>query len=143
MRNIASLVGLVIGLYSPMIVFAAEPASVASNIISQSHIRSLAASCAACHGTNGNSANAISTSSNSTNNNSSGTIPSISSIYKPTFIAQMLAFRSGERPATVMHRHAKGLTLQEIDSLAEYFAKQPRQPVRAISSQTLSEIFPN
>lgn len=148
MRNIASLVGLVIGLYSPMIVFAAEPASVASNIISQSHIRSLAASCAACHGTNGNSANAISTSSNSTggnstNNNSSGNIPSISSIYKPTFIAQMLAFRSGERPATVMHRHAKGLTLQEIDSLAEYFAKQPRQPVRAISSQTLSEIFPN
>ena len=101
--------------------------------VSENHIRSLAASCAACHGTNGNSAVG----------NSAGNTPSISNIYKPTFVAQMLAFRSGERPATVMHRHAKGLTLQEIDGLAEYFSKQPRHPVRAISPQHLSETYPN
>ncbi|HSI43804.1 MAG TPA: c-type cytochrome [Methylotenera sp.] len=106
--------------------------------ISENHIRSLAASCAACHGTNGNSAIG-----NSVIDNSPGNTPSISNIYKPTFVSQMRAFRSGERPATVMHRHAKGLTLQEIDGLAEYFSKQPRQPVKAISPQHLSETYPN
>lgn len=111
--------------------------------ISENHIRSLAGSCAACHGTNGNSAIGNSAIGNSAVGNSPGNTPSISNIYKPTFVAQMLAFRSGERPATVMHRHAKGLTLQEIDGLAEYFSKQPRQPVKAISPQHLSETYPN
>lgn len=135
LRNIVILAGLIIGLFSPMI-FAIEPVSSDASAnqvqINQSHIRSLAASCAACHGTNGNSASA----------NSAGT-PSISNIYKPTFVGKMLAFRSGESSATVMHRHAKGLTLEEIDSLAEYFSKQPRQAVRVISPQNLSETYPN
>lgn len=117
--------------------------------IRQLHIRSLAASCAACHGTNGNSAAGNSTTANSTNGYSAGStsspssIPSISNIDKPTFIAQMMAFRSGERPATVMHRHAKGLTIQEIENLAEYFSTQPRQPVSAIRPQNLSADYPN
>jgi len=75
------------------------------------HTRSLAASCAACHGTNGNSA--------------SSNTPSIASMDKATIVSRMLAFKSGERPATVMHRHAKGLTNQEIEDLAEYFSQQP------------------
>jgi cytochrome c553 len=75
------------------------------------HIRTLAASCAACHGTNGNSV---------------GGTPVLAGLDQRHFISQMLAFRSGERPATVMHRHAKGLTPEEIEQLASYFAAQKR-----------------
>jgi sulfide dehydrogenase cytochrome subunit len=75
------------------------------------HIRTLAASCAACHGTNGNSV---------------GGTPVLAGLDQGHFTSQMLAFRSGERPSTVMHRHAKGLTPAEIEQLAHYFAAQPR-----------------
>lgn len=101
--------------------------------VSSTHIRTLASSCAACHGTNGNSASG----------DSAGTTPSISHIDKSLFMSEMFAFRSGERPATVMHRHAKGLTNQEIEDLAEYFSKQPRQTIHAIPSQRLSKDYPN
>lgn len=76
-----------------------------------SHIRTLAGSCAACHGTNGNSV---------------GGTPVLAGLDRNLFVGQMLAFRSGERASTVMHRHAKGLTEAEIAQLAEYFAAQPR-----------------
>lgn len=77
----------------------------------ESHIRTLAGSCAACHGTNGNSV---------------GGTPVLAGLDRNLFVSQMLAFRSGERASTVMHRHAKGLTEAEIALLAEYFAAQPR-----------------
>lgn len=44
------------------------------------------------------------------------------------FVLQMQAFRSGERSATVMQRHAKGLTAEEIEQLATYFSQQKRIP---------------
>ncbi len=84
------------------------------------HIRTLAASCAACHGTNGHSA---------------GGLPSIAGSNVAYFTLQMQAFASGERKATVMHHHAKGLTAQEIDQLALYFAAQ--KPAMAISPKPL------
>jgi sulfide dehydrogenase cytochrome subunit len=75
------------------------------------HIRTLAASCAACHGTNGNSV---------------GGTPVLAGLDPGHFTTQMMAFRSGERKSTVMHRHAKGLTPEEIEQLAAYFAAQKR-----------------
>jgi cytochrome c553 len=129
LRKTAAIAGLIIGLTSPMIICAAEATSPTDNMMSrQTHIRTLAASCAACHGTNGNSA---------------GTTPSISHIEESTFVSQMLAFKSGDRPATVMHRHAKGLSNQEIEDLAEYFSKQKRQTVQTIPSQHLSKDYPH
>jgi sulfide dehydrogenase cytochrome subunit len=80
------------------------------------HIRTLAASCAACHGTQGNSV---------------GGTPVLAGLDQRHFTSQMMAFRSGERASTVMHRHAKGLTLEEIEQLAHYFAHQPRTPAVA------------
>lgn len=77
-----------------------------------SHIQVLSASCAACHGTNGNSVGGTSV---------------LAGLDRAHFVAQMIAFRTGERSSTVMHRHAKGLTIQEINDLADYFARQPRQ----------------
>lgn len=75
------------------------------------HLRVLAASCAACHGTGGNSV---------------GGTPVLAGLDTSHFILQMQAFRSGQRPATVMQRHAKGLSEQEIEQLAAYFSAQPR-----------------
>ena len=76
-----------------------------------SHIRVLAASCAACHGTQGNSV---------------GITPTLAGLDQGYFVTQMLAFKRGERSPTVMHHHAKGLTEDEIQSLAIYFAAQAR-----------------
>ena len=75
------------------------------------HIRTLASSCAICHGTHGNSV---------------GGTPVLAGLDPNHFIRQMLAFRSDEFAFTIMHHHASGLTRQEIDQLADYFAKQPR-----------------
>ena len=79
------------------------------------HIQVLSASCAACHGTNGNSV---------------GGTPVLAGLDRAHFIAQMMAFRTGERSSTVMHRHAKGLTQEEISDLADFFAMQPREAMR-------------
>lgn len=75
------------------------------------HARNLAASCAACHGTNGHSA---------------GGTPVLAGMDKTLFVGSMKDFKSGARPATVMHQHAKGYTDEEFGLLAEYFAAQKR-----------------
>jgi cytochrome subunit of sulfide dehydrogenase len=49
----------------------------------------------------------------------------------------MLAFKDGTRPATVMHRHAKGLNIDEINLLANYFARQNRVSSKTPPSQAL------
>lgn len=75
--------------------------------------RQMGASCAACHGTNGNSV---------------GATPVLAGLDRKHFIRQMRDFKSGARPATVMHRHAKGYSDAEIEKLADYFAAQKRTP---------------
>lgn len=75
------------------------------------HLRVLAASCAACHGTDGNSV---------------GGTPVLAGLQPEYFTTQMLAFRAGSLPSTVMYRHARGLTEAEIHQLADYFAAIPR-----------------
>jgi cytochrome subunit of sulfide dehydrogenase len=103
----------------------AQAAEVISSVESHSntpHIRTLAASCAACHGTNGNALGG------------SAILAGMDGAY---FTTQMLAFKDASRPATVMHRHAKGLNVDEINLLADYFSKQKRVPSQAPQSQTL------
>lgn len=73
--------------------------------------RSLSASCAACHGTNGKSA---------------GGMPVLAGLDKAYFVTQMKDFKSGTRPATVMHHHASGYTDEEYERMAEYFSAQSR-----------------
>ena len=69
----------------------------------------LASSCAGCHGTNGKSP---------------GAIPAING-KSADYTAQSLKdFKSGARPSTVMGRHAKGYSDEEIKLIAEFFAKQ-------------------
>jgi cytochrome subunit of sulfide dehydrogenase len=86
------------------------------------HIRTLAASCAACHGSNGNAlhGNAV-----------------LAGMDAEKFTTAILAFRDGSRPATVMHRHAKGLNIDEINLLAAYFSQQKPVSSQEPKPQTL------
>ncbi len=86
------------------------------------HIRTLAASCAACHGSEGNS---------------TGITPTLAGLDGGYFTIQMLAFKDGSRPATVMHHHAKGLNVDEINLLANYFSQQKHVTANPPPAQTL------
>jgi cytochrome subunit of sulfide dehydrogenase len=92
------------------------------------HIRQLAASCAACHGTQGNSVAA---------NGDDGANAILAGMAPAEFTEKMLGFKDGSRKATVMHHHAKGLTLDEINQLAVHFSQQKPVIASALKSQTL------
>jgi sulfide dehydrogenase cytochrome subunit len=79
----------------------------------------LADTCAGCHGTDGASAGPAT--------------PSIAGNSETYMVDTMMAFKSGERPSTVMGRIAKGYSDEEIKLMASVFAKQPI----AITSQKL------
>lgn len=65
----------------------------------------LASTCFACHGTDGKSP---------------GAIPSLQGYSADILERQLKGFRDGTRAATVMNRHAKGYTDEEIRLLSEY-----------------------
>ena len=43
---------------------------------------------------------------------------------KDAMLTQLLAFRSGQRPATVMHQITRGYSPEQLDAVATYFAAQ-------------------
>lgn len=75
------------------------------------YTQSLAATCANCHGTAGKGI-------------PNGSIPKLAGLKNDYFIEQMQAFKSGTRPATIMHQLAKGYTDEQIRLMASYFASQ-------------------
>lgn len=70
----------------------------------------LYASCAACHGTNGAGAG--------------NALPVLAGQPKDALAASMRAFKTGARPATIMHQISKGYTDEQIEAIAAYLAKQ-------------------
>lgn len=70
-------------------------------------VRAWAAACATCHGTAGKSL---------------GGIPSLAGRPADELYRLLLAFKSGERKATVMHQHAKGYSDDELKRIAAHFA---------------------
>lgn len=70
----------------------------------------LSNACAGCHGTKGGSAGL--------------TMPSLAGQSKEAIVDAMKKFKSGERPATVMGRLAKGYSDAEIVAMGEFFSKQ-------------------
>lgn len=75
-------------------------------------VRYLAANCANCHGTDGRSV---------------GVMESLAGYDKDKFVTNMKEFRSGDKPATIMHQIVKGYTDQQIADLAAYFAAQRKK----------------
>lgn len=73
--------------------------------------RALAATCANCHGTDGRAVP----------DSDSARLAGQSADF---IVTQMQAFRSGSRPATVMHQLAKGFSDPQIRDLAAYFSAQ-------------------
>jgi len=73
--------------------------------------RNLVANCANCHGTNGQAVP------------NSG-MASIAGEPKEQLIKRIKEYRSGVRPATVMHQLSKGYTDEQIDLIAGYLAAQ-------------------
>ena len=128
-RNI--LIWSFVLIYVTSVAQAAEVVSSVGNVSNTTHIRTLAASCAACHGTNGNAAG------NAINNDVGSNNFTLAGIDGKYFAAQMLAFKNGSRPATVMHHHAKGLNEDEINLLAIYFSQQKLTPSQSPKPQTL------
>ncbi len=73
--------------------------------------RNLAATCANCHGTNGNAVKG------------SG-MDALAGMEKAKILQKLADFKSGDKPATIMHQISKGYTDAQLDLIATYFAAQ-------------------
>jgi cytochrome c553 len=71
--------------------------------------RNLAATCANCHGTGGVS---------------QGGTESLAGMPKDTMLRKLQEFRTGNKPATIMHQLSKGYTDEQIALIAGWFAEQ-------------------
>jgi cytochrome subunit of sulfide dehydrogenase len=92
---------------------APPPPAFAPSNLTPLGVRALAANCAACHGTNGRAA-------------PGSTLAGLAGKPKDELLTAMSQFKSGKKPATLMHQISKGYTDAEIEALADYFSRQPR-----------------
>jgi cytochrome c553 len=72
------------------------------------YARNLSAACFTCHGTDGRSVGGIP--------------PALAGRNKDELLRALTEFKSGKRPATLMHQQAKGYTDQQLETIAGYFA---------------------
>lgn len=70
-------------------------------------IRSWAAACANCHGTHGQA--------------QAGN-ESLAGASKDELVKKLMDFKSGRKPATIMHQLAKGYSDEQLTAIAAYFA---------------------
>jgi cytochrome c553 len=94
-----------------MLVVALAALPVCASAQDSAQARSLAATCANCHGTNGHSV---------------GGIEPLAGMPRDEMVRKLNEFRSGAKPATVMHQLAKGYTVEQINAIAGFFAAQKR-----------------
>jgi len=90
-----------------MALVAAAPAAAQS----PEQVRSWAAACANCHGTNGRA---------ETGNES------LAGVKQEELVKKLMDFKSGRKPATVMHQLSKGYSDEQIVALAAYFSQQKK-----------------
>ncbi|WP_310566211.1 c-type cytochrome [Hydrogenophaga sp.] len=72
-----------------------------------SQVRAWAAACANCHGTMGKAEQGM---------------ESLAGKDKDELLQKLLDFKSGKKPATLMHQLSKGYTDEQLQQLAAYFA---------------------
>lgn len=88
------------------------PATQAADDVKITRASLLTQPCFSCHGTNGNS---------------TGTpIPSLAGQTEAALSASLLAFKKGERPATLMTRIAKAYSDEDLQLIANYLATEAK-----------------
>lgn len=98
---VSSLGALALGLMTPA----------GAESVDARQVRSWAAACSNCHGTNGQAL--------------PGMEP-LAGVSQEETVRKMLDFKSGRRPATLMHQLAKGYSDEQIRAIAGYFAAQKK-----------------
>jgi cytochrome c553 len=73
--------------------------------------RALAATCAQCHGTDGHAVE-------------DQALAHLAGLKQDFILTQLMAFRSGQRAATIMHQITRGYSQEQLEALAVYFAAQ-------------------
>jgi cytochrome subunit of sulfide dehydrogenase len=73
--------------------------------------RNLAATCANCHGTNGIALKGAG-------------LDSLAGLDKAKALQKLAEFKTGDKPASIMHQIAKGYTDEQLDLITTYFAAQ-------------------
>ena len=73
--------------------------------------RNLAATCANCHGTNGNAVKGAG-------------LDSLAGVPKEKTLQKLSEYKSGDKPASIMHQISKGYTDEQMELIATYFAAQ-------------------
>ena len=73
--------------------------------------RTLAATCANCHGTNGRAVPGAG-------------MDALAGMEKAKTLQKLADFKSGAKPATIMHQIARGYSDEQLDLIAGYFAAQ-------------------
>lgn len=76
------------------------------------HTRSLAASCANCHGTHGRAREGM---------------EPLAGRPRDAILRSLLDFKTGKRPATIMHQLSKGYSDEELARIAAFYAAQKPQ----------------
>lgn len=75
------------------------------------YTRAMAATCAQCHGTDGHAVQGLAT-------------IKLAGLPEAYLLEQLTAFRTGQRPATIMHQITRGYSQVQLATLANYFANQ-------------------
>lgn len=96
--------------YTKTLILVCLAATTSAALAADPHLaRNLAATCANCHGTDGKSV---------------GGMAKLAGEPKARILSQLQDFRSGAKPATVMHQIARGYTEAQLELIAGYFAGQ-------------------
>ena len=74
-------------------------------------VRALAATCAQCHGTDGHAVEGQA-------------LVRLAGMPQDYLLNQLMAFRNGQRPATIMHQITRGYSQEQLETVAAYFAAQ-------------------
>lgn len=75
------------------------------------YLRSLASTCAHCHGTDGQAV-------------AGEAMVRLAGLSRDHLLTQLMAFRTGDRRATIMHQITRGYSEAQLEQLAAYFAAQ-------------------
>jgi cytochrome c553 len=105
---------ILIGPWGVAVLLATSAAAQAQDPV---YARNLAAACFTCHGTDGRSVGGIP--------------PTLAGQDRNHLLRQLMDFKTGKRPATLMHQQAKGYTDQQLEAIAGHFAGARPGPAAA------------